>query len=596
MKLKLTINENIIIKILLLLLILCVLIPSLYISIYNTPGASDDVFHGFFQLEKSYFSGIYYWYKDGYNGRFSNSFFMQLPGRPFMNLGFAKVFPIVSFILLFVAIFYWIKGFSKELSFQKLALFSGMLLVYFISYTPNIQQFYWYSGYTVYVLPGIFYFFMLGFLLRFFNQSQSILKIIILSILLFFLVGSHENWMILTGMTVYFFVFNTIINQEKIHKTTIYLLVITTVLCGLMLFAPGTSNRIVNEGNGTNNRDLLASFSFAIFHSGEFILLWFFKSGLFIAGIAIMLMKKTNEEKSKFYFSNKITINMVVFLLVVYSGLFVLIYSLGLYYPLRTRGIVPNFFVSSLIFLAMFLNLSQTKLIESIKNNINDTVIYVLFFVSTFVCVFNSENVKNIYNDFISGDAKIQAEQSQWLLKYISESKEENLEIPQLDRKSKTLYSIEIPKQNEGWFFWATRTFYKKTSIVENKNISLKGFIENYERIKNTSITSIEGIKNSSPYSNTKIYDIEEIKGKTIKVNVIVEGQNINELSALVFESYPYRFSLKLISLIKEGGILDYNYEVPSELNSNENKKLKVYIHNPTDDIIYLKNLTIELE
>lgn len=75
--------ENKILASIIFLLSLIVIGPFLYLAQYNVPGASDDLFHGFNMTDRSYFNSIYHWYKDGYNGRFANAFFMLIPGRPF---------------------------------------------------------------------------------------------------------------------------------------------------------------------------------------------------------------------------------------------------------------------------------------------------------------------------------------------------------------------------------------------------------------------------------------------------------------------------------------------------------------------------------
>ena len=128
-------NQNFQIKTLQLLICLVSVVliaPFLYISQYNVPGASDDFFHGFYLLEEGgYFSGVWEWYSSGYNSRYSNALFMQVPGRPFLSFGFGAVFPVISFSFLFVSIYSFVKAILPTKKNIEVVVFSLVIFTFF---------------------------------------------------------------------------------------------------------------------------------------------------------------------------------------------------------------------------------------------------------------------------------------------------------------------------------------------------------------------------------------------------------------------------------------------------------------------------------
>ena len=131
--------------ILIVVVSLFVIFPFVFLTQYNVPGASDDLLHVWF-----------------------NAFFMQLSGRFFLESWFGKTFPILLFVGLFFAIFSLFQSHQKQTS--KNMLYSLVLLAFFLAKTPDIHQFFWFSGSTVYVIPAIFYFRFISLQIKHLNK------------------------------------------------------------------------------------------------------------------------------------------------------------------------------------------------------------------------------------------------------------------------------------------------------------------------------------------------------------------------------------------------------------------------------------------
>jgi len=190
------------------------LYPFIFLACLNLPEASDDFFHAVFHTKNSYWEGIKEWYTGGYNGRYANAIFMLLPGRPFMNVGFSRTFPIVIIVFLYIGLLLLFDSLNRK-KWKHNIIYSLIVITFFYTFIPDIKLFYWYSGATVYIFSLVMYIFLLDLFIRFFNKKQNIFYIISSVLLLFLIIGSHENWMIISFITIILFVIDNMLKKEK---------------------------------------------------------------------------------------------------------------------------------------------------------------------------------------------------------------------------------------------------------------------------------------------------------------------------------------------------------------------------------------------
>jgi len=593
--------ERFILIIITISLSLLIILPFIYIAQYNVPGASDDLFHGFNKIDKSYIDGIYYWYKNGYNGRFANAIFMLIPGRPFLELWFGKFFPMFIFFSFFSSILYFIKSIFNKIKKYELFIYSLIFMLFNIAFIPDIKQFYWYSGMTVYVIPGILYLFLLGFLFRNYNKKQNFIKTFIPFILIFLIIGSNENWMVIVFITNVLFFFNEIIEKKTILKST-YAILIWAVLCTLlMLLAPGTIHRIDSESNSVQNAQFIPSVLISIQYIGDYIINWFFKSGLFIAGIAIMFRFKTERVKHNILkaFSN-IHI-FLLFLFVIYIGVFIMLFSLGHLSAIRLRGIIPTFFVSVILFFGIFIRLSQTSIIKKLDFNLSTNNFLVLIIFALIVGASNSDNLKNVYNDIFTGNAEKQAKENVFVLDYLKNTKQTVLSIPQLKQRSKILYSFTVPEHDKGWQQWVVTQYFNKKKVSVDKTRKFKDFMKNnmwdnneivYENKKKNIIFQGHSVSNKISIPLTTLY---QTKDSSIQFSASINVKNL-EKGQLVFHAKPFWKGIPISKITNKTNKwinIKYIFKVPSK--SNLKDKLNVYFLNTSNDTIQISNMKVVL-
>ncbi|MDR2009185.1 MAG: DUF6056 family protein [Bacteroidales bacterium] len=460
------------------LIILCslsIIFPFIYLSFLNVPGAEDDLFHGFFYEDKSFFDGIFYWYQSGYNGRYANAVFMQLPGRPFMEIWFARTFPIVMICGIFCGILYLFDAVNRK-DWKNNIIYSLLILAFFVAYVPDIHLFHWYSGATVYIVPAVFYLFLLGNFIKYFNKSSSFFYIVSSIILMFFIIGSHENWMIITLVTIALFFLNSILKKEAIKWHSLLILFFAVIFTAAMVFAPGTNRRLNDESTSSPNRNIKEAIKYSFIHMWKPILKWYFNIGSLLCFLGVLCMPKKTTEKLKNFIPKGIL--FILFLFVIYFGFFVIIFSVtndNIKY--FSRGYAPNFFVATLIILLLIYKISWHPGIVKISQKLNKNISNLLILSGFIVIFFISPNVLRAYSDIISGNARKETSENAWVQNYLKNCAEYSLKIPEFNRKTNTIMFFHVSPQKGDYWYWLTEAYFKKDVTLDH-SITIEEFIK----------------------------------------------------------------------------------------------------------------------
>lgn len=454
---------------------LLAIFPFLLLCQYNVPGASDDLWHAMNMTHRSYFDAIWRWYYlDGYNGRYANAFFMLIPGRIFMKPWFGVMFPIFVFVSLYASLWYMLRAVLPKES--KIAwIVSFVLLAYMVSVAPHVIQFYWYSGATVYVIPAILYFLLLGMLIRYFDNPK-VIHIVAFAFLLFFITGSNENWAIVSFLTMFMFAINNLL-QQKLTARQWIVCGLTLLFFVMIIFAPGSSRRLAAEPaiSTSPNADLVGSLGMSIFHITEYCNKWFFNIGAMLLFCGCFLFDRTY--KRPVLGNVHVILLIALFFIILYSGILVLLFSLGHFEPIRQRGMMPIFMVEFVLFALIIVKAGETwRKTTSTKVTVPTFIQYFILLIGLVFVISSSTNVKNAYSDIISGNAKLDAEENLWVQNYLMNSEEEEITIPQIQHKSKTLYYLPIPTKNPSWDHWLVTTYFHKKNIYVDTSMTMEAF------------------------------------------------------------------------------------------------------------------------
>ncbi|MDR2963302.1 MAG: DUF6056 family protein [Bacteroidales bacterium] len=452
-----------------------ILLPFVIISLYNIPGASDDMHHSFFNSNVNYLHGIWNWYSSGYNGRFANALFMLFPGRPFMNIYFAKIFPISIIVFLIASAYYFFNALSSN-KIENL-IFSTILVTFFYLFAPSIVQFYWFSGATVYTIPLIFYLLLLGLYVRYFNTKRNIRFFILSTILLFLVIGSHESWAIITFFTTLAFFLNVFFKGEKITKSSQILLVISLILMLSVILGPGTFYRLQGEKTTYESIGLWASVYYSFQYSWSEVLQAIFNLPILFCVFALFFYK--NQKNTPCYFSEKLLSPLIVLLLfITFFGCFIVIYSFG-NTAFRPRGIMPNYFASIICGLAIVYILKYT--LFSTQRTFPKSLSYSFLFLGLFLGAAISTNFKNVITDIFTGRAQKESSEIVWLFNYIKNNNDQVVSVPQVNSTTQTLYWFNVPTAANGWHYFVVKGYFKK-GVLLDPTVSIENFIRNHEQ------------------------------------------------------------------------------------------------------------------
>lgn len=458
-------------------LILCFigLLPFILLSQYNVPGASDDLFHAFFMDTRNYFSGVWHWYVDGYNGRFANAFFMQIPGRIFMYPLFGKIFPLVILIGFYCSLRFLVNSFfSQKTIFIKIL--PIILLSYIVLFIPSVEQLYWYSGATVYTIPAILYIFLIGLLVRHFETSLTIGKVVIIGLLEFFIIGSNENWMVVTFFTIVLFAINYL-KKDSLTKLQWSIIILTIVCVLLIVLAPGSSGRLGAESRDANgNGNIIASFVTMLFHTKQYLFSWY-SIGFLLITISIGLLISGQKRVFPNLSIGFLILCFFVFLLV---GIFIMKFSLGHFVEIRERGLISIFIVDFLLLIVIFSRIINQMNIREFSSNTK----YCVLLVGLLFCLSESNNFKKASIDILTGTAKQDAEENLWIQDYLMNSSESEIYLPQIQHKSKTLYYFSLPLDETSWEHWITTTYFHKKKILVDSSLNMDEFRQQHSKME----------------------------------------------------------------------------------------------------------------
>ncbi len=589
-------SDNIIV-IFLLSLVLFVIVPLVIISYYNVPGASDDVFHAVFQVKKNYFEGVYKWYLKGYNGRYANAFFMQIPGRIFMYKSFAKIFPVVVMISMYIATYFLFSQYTTRS--KKTLLWSVLFTTYVLAYMPDLEQVYWYSGITVYVLPLIFFMFLLGFYINIYKQQvfvasqedteqqQYLLskkQKIAIGVLAFFTIGSSEIWMAIAASTTALFYLDAWLKQRKIKNVFFLPMLLAVIFAALIVFSPGTTHRLQAESDFVNNGNIIGSFVTAFISFGKYFQAWFVQLGIGLI-VLFVLVSKPLPKRVRLFSALSLPQLLGWFFIVLLFSLFIVRYSLGHLEVVRERALVPMFVYASLFFLFLLYSY-KTNVAAVLASKIKGLQIHADIFLGAgflFLMV-SSYNVQVVYDDLLRGKPELYESQVDAINKYIAQHEGDSISLPAFTCCPKTFTPIAIPKERD-WYYWPFIMYHKLDDITLNENITMEDFIDIY--------TNGKGVKvyNKNPYYDISTFSRKALTAKqqqSIHVKARMRKSKKNKgIGLLVFECHPYWKGVRLDTIMK-GNVLDFKWTLPQE-TAFKKDKLKVYFYNPDTVPIFIQ-------
>lgn len=420
-----------------------VILPFLVISYFNHP--SQDDYCQINALKEMGYWNYQTWIREKWGGRFTSYALSSLVKVIEDNLYIYKTFPVVLFILLFLAIYFVVRQVFKSSNIFALKASLLLFVLYIAQYKDIAEGFYWMSSAFTYQVGNIITIFLLG-IISILQTRKSYLLSVLGVICVTLLVGTNEVSMILVDFSLFSILVFNYITHKKLNAQILILVCFALISSYIVISAEGNYIRL--ERYPYKHLFLKSSIKSSL-QAIYSICLWLGLS-LFTAFI---IFSESLKHKVTFETSKKINFKILVFYCFVLTslGFFVGFWATGETLAHRARNVVYLFFLVS-FFYVIFSYLDKNKSLKEVVVSI-PKFFSVIVFISYFSVIFSKENINDCFVDLMKNKA----------LKYDIELKERNaftinnlgkkeLEIPPLKAIPKTLFVTDF-KYDKNYHF-----------------------------------------------------------------------------------------------------------------------------------------------
>ncbi len=324
-------------------------LPYVFISQYAVPYSDDFVFgfrgREFDRLQQGlneYFS---------WSGRYTSNILYFINPISFNSFTGYKLLPIVWIFLTGAAWFLFIHALiGKSVSRTNQLIIALFLALLYFHQAPILSEgIYWYTGAVTYQLGNIsllVYISILAFVLqeRFYFKNKFI-QLFILTAVVILCIGFNEIQLIALLLFASISAFLVAKNKLANKSLFIYLLLITFVFSGVMLFAPGNAAR---GSFAANTHKFFPSLLFSIAQTVRFFLEWTSSLPLLLLSVLYYGLNKKIVEKnhlfaSSFYLLPRFSISFLF--LIIFISVFPPYWATGILGQHRTLNVAYSLFI-----------------------------------------------------------------------------------------------------------------------------------------------------------------------------------------------------------------------------------------------------------
>lgn len=458
---------------LILLFLFLTVLPFIILSFYVHP-CWDDFEYSEIAFKNGFLQSQYIWYVTWSGRFFSTAVLSSLNPLIYRSILGYKIITLIFILLFIISVYYLVNEiFRDKISTkQKMICTLSFCYLFILGLPASELALFWLASSVIYQLANIMMIFLTAYLIRAIHTSKEEFskKLILLICLLIFAVeGSNEVSMLIT---VIFFTFvfagYSIINR----KFDMYLFIFATaaVVSFLIVYlAPGNDFRLSTNPNSHN---LLFSLKNSFTDLFKFILYRIYNLPLLIFTIlfisfygSILSLKKPDEIVLKinpFY-------SIGLYLLMLFSGIFVSYWSLGTATPYRTLNVIYFLFL-----LGWFLNIMLILKFMYVKGKLNLKTIPEYAFILLCLAVLFSfmketGSIKEAYKDLLSGKAQKFNSELNERYRNIYSGTSDTIKIDSLSSVPKSFFYYDIGSDPDGKYNKLQSEFFGKKFIIRKE-------------------------------------------------------------------------------------------------------------------------------
>jgi hypothetical protein len=422
------------------------------LSFYNQPSITDDFCFGWMGKEFGIFLGAYHYYA-GWSGRYFADLVLHFNPLVFStSFAYFKWGTIVLIIIGFANGYYFLKN-VLQLSHKN----PNLWILTFISqavcwYTiPGLfQLFYWFSGHYYYLSFHL----VVLFIQVYFYCSRPLLRISLLTCLIFCLIGSSEITMIMFSGIFWPFQLYTAWKQKKIKLETIVFFIVWGISVGLVFLSPG------NKIRAPKNIDYVKGLTEAILNFGMMLKIYFKSPLIWVFNLLLMLI--IEKPKKQFMLSWKELIALITVFFVSYFLAFVpMALALGEdFIPDRIQSLILMYLIFGFGYLVVSLKyrLGQINTSSLAFPQISLLVLFLTL-------LFFNKNSKQFYEEWRFDKAKNYAKENTDRFDQVLKSQEKHIIIPAIKNKNTLFFMEELSTDPSHLWCKCIANYYGKADI-----------------------------------------------------------------------------------------------------------------------------------
>jgi hypothetical protein len=422
------------------------------LSFYNQPSITDDFCFGWMGREYGIFLGAYHYYA-GWSGRYFADLILHFNPLVFStSFEHFKWGTIALIVIGFANGYYFLKNVFQiphnNPNLWILSLVSQAVCWYTI---PGLfQLFYWFSGHYYYLSFHL----VLLFVNVYFYCSKPILRVTLLSCIIFCLIGSSEISMIMFSGIFWPFQLYTAWKQKKIKLETILFFIIWGISIGLVLLSPG------NKVRAPKHIDYIKGLTESMLNFGMLIKIYV-KSPL-IWVFNLLLFFTIDKPKKQYLLSFKEIIGLLLLFLTSYFLAFVpMALALGEdFIPDRIQSLILMYLIFGFGYLIVWIKYKVGYL-----NPSNLAISQILLLVVFITLLLFNQNSKQFYDEWRFDKAKKYANENAHRFDMILKSSNQQVTIPPIENKNTLFFMEELSTDPKHLWCKCIANYYGKADI-----------------------------------------------------------------------------------------------------------------------------------
>jgi len=422
------------------------------LSFYNQPSITDDFCFGLMGRDSGIFLGAYQYYT-GWSNRYFSDLLLHL--NPLVFSTSFEHFKWVTILLIVLGFLNGYYFFKNVLQFTHnnpnlwiLSLVGQAVCWYTI---PGLfQLFFWFTGHYYYLSFHL----ALLFVNVYFYCSRPILRVTLLSCIIFCLIGSSEISMIMFSGIFWPYQLYTAWKQKKIKLETIILFIVWGISIGLVLLSPG------NKIRAPKNIDYLRGLEESRLNFG--ILLKFYIKSPLIWIFNLLLFFSIEKPQKRFLFSvREFGLFFFVFILSYFLAFIPIAFGLGeKFIPERIQSLILMYLILGFGYAVVWFKFWLVQI--NLQNRIISQIALLVAFIAL---LFFNQNSKQFYDEWRFNKAKKYANENAQRFEMILKSKNQQVVIPPIQNKNTMFFMEELSTDPKHLWCKCIANYYGKTEV-----------------------------------------------------------------------------------------------------------------------------------